>query len=95
MGVSASQSIRAVVAIAVFSMASNALAGTLGDVTGDGKVALPEATYALQVTAGLRSSFTTASEVTVVSKYIEISEINGCRKPDSVDGQYMEKVSIS
>jgi hypothetical protein len=59
--------------VLVFVQAGQTLlcAGTLGDVTGDNIVGIPEAIYALNVTSGLAPTFTTSSEITLASQYVE------------------------
>ncbi len=41
------------VTVIIILLVSDAFAGTVGDIDGDGKIALPEAVYALQVASGL------------------------------------------
>jgi hypothetical protein len=60
--------LKAILFLGAFIVSSYAHAGVLGDVNGDGQIGLPEATYALQVMAGIRSPSATLTNIITVAK---------------------------
>lgn len=58
-----------VITSCVFGAITSSWAGTLGDINGDGTVALPEAVHALQVTSGLRPQAQSAAPPVDFRKY--------------------------
>lgn len=70
-----------ILCLSMFLFPNLALAGTLGDVTGNGNVGLPEAIHALQVATGSQATFSTASEITIFSKYVEFSNFLNTEGP--------------
>lgn len=66
--------LRSIILLAAFIVSSTAYAGVIGDINGDGQVGLPEAVYALQSTAGIRSPLVSND---TLKNVITVAKANG------------------